>query len=92
VRPNAAGAVSLLAYLPLSYASGMWTPIHELPEVVQRVAAFLPTYHLNRLAHAAVGVPVSDVGWHALYLIGTFVVAGGLAAVAYRRVAARQFA
>ncbi len=92
VRPSAAGAVALLAYLPLSYASGMWTPISELPDVVQRIASFLPTYHLTQLAHAAVGVPVGDVAGHAAFLAATFVVAGGLAAVAYRRVAARQFA
>jgi ABC-2 type transport system permease protein len=91
VRPSAAGAVALLVYLPLSYASGMWTPISQLPDVVRSIAQFLPTYHLNQLGHAAVGVPVGDVTGNVLFLAGTFVVGAGLAALAYRRVAARQF-
>lgn len=92
VRPNAAGAMALLVYLPLSYASGMWTPVEELPDIAQRVAPFLPTYHLTELAHAAAGVPTSDTLGHAAFLVGTFLVTGGLATLAYRRVAGRQFA
>jgi ABC-2 type transport system permease protein len=92
VRPSAAGAVALLTYLPLSYASGMWTPISELPDVIQRIAPFLPTYHLTELAHLAVGVPTSNGLGHAAFLAGTFVVTGGLAVLAYRRVVGRQFA
>lgn len=91
VRPSAAGAVALLLYLPLSYASGMWTPISELPDAVRSVAPFLPTYHLNQLGHAAIGVPVSDPIVHAAALAVTFVVGAGVAAVTYRRVAARRF-
>ncbi|HEU4920897.1 MAG TPA: ABC transporter permease, partial [Candidatus Limnocylindrales bacterium] len=91
VRPSAAGAVALLVYLPLSFSSGMWTPISELPDLVQSIAPFLPTYHLNQLGHAAIGVPVGDVAGHALAVAATFLVGAGLATVAYRRVAARQF-
>jgi ABC-2 type transport system permease protein len=92
VRPAAAGAVALLVYLPLSYASGMWMPVSELPEPVQALAPFLPTYHLNALGHAAVGVPTADVAVHVAWLVGTFVVGTIVAAAAYRRVAGRQFA
>lgn len=91
VRPTAAGAVALLIYLPLSFASGMWTPVSELPDVVRSIAPLLPTYHLNQLGHAAVGVPVSDVPGHVIVLAATFAIGAGLAAAAYRRVAARQF-
>jgi ABC-2 type transport system permease protein len=84
--------VALLVYLPLSYASGMWMPVSELPEPVQVLAPFLPTYHLNALGHAAVGVPTADVAVHAAWLVGTFVVGTIVAAAAYRRVAGRQFA
>lgn len=92
VRPAAAGAVALLVYLPLSYASGMWTPVEALPEPVQALAPFLPTYHLNALGHAAVGLPTADLGVHVAWLAGTFVVGAIIATVAYRRVAGRQFA
>lgn len=92
VRPAAASAVALLVYLPLSYASGMWTPIDSLPEPVQALAPFLPTYHLNALGHAAVGLSDGDVLVHIGWLVGTFAVGSVLAAAAYRRVAGRQFA
>ena len=91
-RPSAAGAVALLTYLPLSFASGMWTPVESLPAPVQAIAPYLPTYHLNALAHAAVGVPTPDILLHVAWVAGTFVVAGGLAVVAYRRLVGRQFA
>jgi ABC-2 type transport system permease protein len=92
VRPSAAGAVALLLYLPLAYASGMWTPVQFLPEPVQAVAPFLPTFHLTSLAHASIGVPTSDVLYHSLWLAGTLAVSAGIAVWAYRRVAGRQFA
>lgn len=92
VRPSAAGAVALLVYLPLSFASGMWTPIEFLPEPVQAIAPYLPTYHLTQLAHAAAGVPTDDIAIHVAWLVGTLIVGGTAAVWAYRRVAGRQFA
>jgi ABC-2 type transport system permease protein len=92
VRPAAAGAVALLVYLPLSFASGMWTPLEFLPEPVQAIAPYLPTFHLNALGHAAVGVPTPDVAVHVAWLLGTFIVGSIVAAAAYRRAAGRQFA
>jgi ABC-2 type transport system permease protein len=92
VRPSAAGAVALLVYLPLSFASGMWTPVDAMPAPVQAIAPYLPTYHFNALAHAAVGLPTPDLWVHVAWLVGTFIVAGGSAVWAYRRIVGRQFA
>ena len=94
VRPNAGGAVSLLLYLPLSYASGMWMPIETLPELLRTVAPVLPTYHLAELAQAAAmpSLGVEGVAGHVAWLVGTFALGGAFAAAAYRRVAGRQFA
>jgi ABC-2 type transport system permease protein len=92
VRPSAAGAVSLLLYLPLSYASGMWGPVDRLPEIVQAISPWLPTSHLASLAHAAVGLEAGSPVVHTAWLVGTCVVFGILALVAYRRVSGRQFA
>ena len=90
VRPSAAGATALLLYLPLSFASGMWMPVSELPEIVQTVSPYLPTHHFASLVQTAV---TGASPWeHVLWLAGTFVVAGGAAVVAYRRMAGRQFA
>jgi len=91
-RPSAVAAVALLLYLPLSYASGMWTPYELLPDVVQQIAPFLPTYHLASLTHHAVGFGRDAALVHAGALIATLAAGSALAAVAYRRAAGRQFA
>jgi len=54
--PNSAPAVVNVLYLPLSFASGLWIPVEMLPHFMQRLAPFLPPYHLGRLALGAVGV------------------------------------
>lgn len=53
--PNSAPAVINLFYLPLSFCSGLWIPLMFLPHFVQRVAIFLPPYHLSQLALNVVG-------------------------------------
>lgn len=90
VSPGAAGAVALLLYLPLSFVSGMWSPVESLPAFVQTLAPNLPTYHYAQLVRTAVvpATPWEHVAWLAL----TFLVVGALAVVAYRRMVGRQFA
>ncbi|MGH2355092.1 MAG: ABC transporter permease, partial [Chloroflexota bacterium] len=43
--PNAAPGVANLIYLPLSFASGLFVPLSVMPDLVQWVAPYLPTYH-----------------------------------------------
>ena len=54
-EPNAAPAIINVFYLPLSFCSGLWIPIMFLPHFFQRVALFLPPYHLSQLALNLVG-------------------------------------
>src|SRR5437867_2243923 len=54
---NAAPAVANLIYLPLSFASGLFIPVSQLPSFAQQVAPYLPTYHYGQLAWGAVGAP-----------------------------------
>ncbi len=90
VRPSAAGATALLLYLPLSFASGMWMPVSELPDLVQRVSPYLPTHHFAALVQTAV---TGASPWqHVFWLAATFAIAGAAAVAAYRRMAGRQFA
>jgi ABC-2 type transport system permease protein len=53
--PNAAPAVINLFYLPLSFCSGLWMPFMFLPHFIQRIAVFLPPYHLSQVALDVVG-------------------------------------
>ncbi len=79
--PNSAPAIVNLVYLPLSFLSGLWIPIENLPPTVAHLAPYLPTYHLGQLALEAVGVghgsPLAHIGVLALWS------AGGIAAAAY---------
>ena len=49
VPANAAPGIVNLIYLPMSFLSGLWIPVHLLPKWLQPVAPFLPTYHLSQL-------------------------------------------
>lgn len=53
--PNSAAPIVQLVYLPLSFLSGLWMPIWLLPKALQRLAFFLPPFHLSQLALSAVG-------------------------------------
>ena len=53
--PNSAPAVINLFYLPMSFCSGLWMPFMFLPKFVQKIAIFLPPYHLSQLALNLVG-------------------------------------
>ena len=55
VGPNSAPAVLNLVWLPMAFASGLWIPIGELPQLVQSVAPFLPPYHFVQLALGTIG-------------------------------------
>ena len=53
--PNSAPAVVNLIYLPLAFASGIFIPIAQLPDFVQRLAPWLPLYHYGELGWGVVG-------------------------------------
>jgi ABC-2 type transport system permease protein len=67
--PTSAPAVINLFYLPMSFCSGLWMPIMFLPHFIQKIALFLPPYHLSQLAFAQVGASMGGsqlVHWESL--------------------------
>lgn len=52
---NAAPGIVNLIYLPMSYLSGLWIPLHLMPHWLQHVAPALPTYHLSQLMLSVFG-------------------------------------
>src|SRR5690606_42153518 len=50
VGGNAAPVVVNLLYLPMSFLSGIWLPLHVLPDVLARMAPLWPSYHHAQLA------------------------------------------
>lgn len=91
VGPHAAPAVANFVYLPLAFASGLFLPIGQLPGFVQRLAPYLPTYHLGQLAWSAVGARAEPVLVSLAWLAGYTAVFLVLAVRAYARDQHRKF-
>ncbi|MGW6929997.1 ABC transporter permease [Lentzea sp. NPDC054927] len=82
VGSGAAAAVLNAILIPSAVVSGLWMPLSMMPGFFTDIARFLPTYHLAGLARAQLtGGPVLT---HALVLLGSTILAAGLAAVSYR--------
>lgn len=84
---NAAPGTVNMIYLPMSYCSGLWVPFAMLPHWVQRLAPFLPTYHLAQLMEEALGygIPGDSAALHIAALLGFTLLFLGGAALAYSR-------
>jgi ABC-2 type transport system permease protein len=92
VGPNSAVAVINLIYLPLSFCSGLWVPIMFLPKFLQRIAHFLPPYHLAQLALGAVGAGQHESTWiHWEAIIGFFLICLGAARLGFQRDEAKMY-
>ena len=89
--PNAAPAVANLVYLPLSFASGLFMPLDQLPRFVRGIAPWLPTYHYAQLAWNALGAPTESIAVSLLWLAGYTALFLTLALRAYRREEDRKF-
>jgi ABC-2 type transport system permease protein len=55
VNPNAGGAAVNLVALPLYFAAGVFRPIDQLPQLIQQIAPYLPSYRYAQLAWSAIG-------------------------------------
>ncbi len=89
---NAAPALANLIYLPMSFASGLFIPLNQMPDFVQRIGPFLPTYHYGQLAWNTVGGADESVTRAVLWLAGWTLVLFAVALRAYRLEATRKFA
>jgi len=100
VRPKAAATIANLVFLPLSFCSGFFFPLSQLPSVLQSAAAYLPTHHFGQLlwatvatpgdVEALVGAPPSATVVHLAWVAGWFVLCGAAALWAARREAATR--
>jgi ABC-2 type transport system permease protein len=64
---GAPGLLNLL-YLPMAFLSGLWFPLQMMPAALRDLAPAWPSYHLNELALAAVGMGRSPPLPHVLVL------------------------
>lgn len=90
--PHAAPAVANLIYLPLSFASGLFVPLDQLPGFVRTLAPLLPSYHYAQLAWSALGAGRESLAESLLWLVGYTLLFLTLALRAYRREEHAKFA
>ncbi|MDE2280630.1 MAG: ABC transporter permease, partial [Xanthomonadaceae bacterium] len=86
VKGQGAPGMLQLIYLPMSFLSGLWFPLSMLPKALQQVAPLWPSYHLDRIALATVGIGHEPVLPHVLVLAGFAAVFFALAVRRLRRV------
>jgi len=101
-RPRAASTIGNLVFLPLSFASGFFFPLNQLPQFLRDIAPYLPTYHYGQLAwrvtaspemvEAYTGIAPGPAWVHVAWLVGTFAVFAALAVLGYRRQRSREAA
>jgi ABC-2 type transport system permease protein len=54
----------------MAFLSGLWLPLSIMPGTLQQIAPIWPSYHLNQLTQAAVGLNKGPLLVHALVLLG----------------------
>jgi ABC-2 type transport system permease protein len=91
---NLTVALSTILTLLLSFASGLWLPLFLLPDLIQKIAPYLPSYHLGQLAWNTVGSPSGDghLWVHLLILVAYAAGFAVLAGWAYIRDENKNFA
>jgi ABC-2 type transport system permease protein len=90
--PNSAAAVANLVFLPLSFASGLFLPLEFLPDIIRRVAPYLPAYHTAELGWGTLGAgDGKGLAVHVHWLAGYTAVFLALALVAYWRDEGKNF-
>jgi ABC-2 type transport system permease protein len=88
---NAAPAVTNLIYLPMSFISGIFIPINQLPDAIQAVGKVLPLYHYSQLPLEIVGQNTENVQTAIIWLIGWTVVLFAVGLRFYRTDESRKF-
>ena len=84
--PNSAPPMINLIYLPMSFCSGLWVPFMFLPHVVQKIALFLPPFHLSQLALGVVGAGAHTSNTtHWEVLIAFTMICLGVARIGFQR-------
>jgi ABC-2 type transport system permease protein len=92
LSPSAAPAVANLLFIVLAFGSGMLIRTDQMPEFLQAIAPYLPTYHYAQLAWSSIGAESEPWTASLAWLAGFALLFFGVAAWAYRREAARKFA
>jgi ABC-2 type transport system permease protein len=90
--PAAAAPLINLIYLPLSFASGLFVPLEQMPHFIQQIAPYTPTYNYAQLAWSAIGANTGSLTRSIIWLTAYGIAFVALAIWGYNREQARTFA
>ena len=85
IKGQGAPGLLNLVYLPMAFLSGLWFPLENMPAILRELAPLWPSYHLNQLTLAAVGIGGSARWPHVAVLAGFALACLLLAAARLRR-------
>jgi len=85
INPTGVGPIINLSFFALSFASGIFVPLSQLPDVLQNIAPYSPFYLLGQLAWHAIGAQTGSIS-NAIWLLALYgIIFFGLAVFAFRR-------
>lgn len=88
--PSSVIGVANAIFLSLAFAAGIFLPYQALPQIVQKAALVLPSYHLAQLGwNAAAGNGISSQAEHLAWLAGYTLAFFLLARTLYQRAGGR---
>ncbi|GBF07254.1 ABC transporter [Deinococcus aerius] len=88
-NPQAAQILANIVSVIIAFASGLFVPLDGLPGFIQKVAPYLPSYHLAQVGWNTVAGHTAGEAAHWLWLAGYTVVFAALAIWGLRRDEAR---
>jgi ABC-2 type transport system permease protein len=91
VSPTSAAPITNLSFVVLSFLSGIFVPLTSLPDYVQQIAPYLPTYRVAQLAWLASGARADPLTTDLVWLV-VFGVAFSLFALCAYRIGERRMA
>ncbi|MGI8553746.1 MAG: ABC transporter permease [Dehalococcoidia bacterium] len=89
--PNSAAPFTQMLFLILSFGSGLFVPLSQLPSFMQRIAPYLPTFSYAQIAWNALGAGDQSLQRDVLWLLGYCALFVCLALAGYRREDTKTF-
>lgn len=90
VKAQASAAVVNLIYLPMSFLSGLWIPVMQFSDPLQKLAMTLPPFHFSQLVLKVQDADIGIAWWiHVIVLLGFTGLFGWLAKKAFKTMETR---
>lgn len=89
-NPSAAQILANIISVVMSFASGLFTPLDQMPSFIQNIAPYLPAYHLGQIGLGTMLHDTSKEPQHWLALAAFTVALGALAVWGMKRDESRE--